>query len=394
MRSRLPNNFKIKLLSILIAFGMWIYVMEEIDPIMIRTIENVPIETIANISEVTEKGLTLSYNQDMKVGIDLRGKRSYLLAYMNSDIKPRAYIENPKAGENILTLSLPDVNGIEFSFNPAIFFVNLEESVIVEKTLDISYKGTPKESYSVGQINLNKQTVYVEGPKNQIEKVAKITGSVSIDNASRDFSQRVQLTPIDKDGQKVDGISISGSFVVAEVKMEKSKQVPIKLRLVNSGGELTQTSYLKQSSDTATITGTPDMIDKINEISTQVIFISDFNETPDKKYDFDLPGEIRIDPAKISLEIVADNEKEYILQIPKDKVQLLGNFAKEEIIEKLPPIFTVRFKSGKEYESGINDNTLKLYIDNTVQSGSYGMKFIAEYPVNNMVVDPSIINLD
>ena len=59
----ISGDFKIKLLSILAAFSMWVFVMEEIDPKTIRSVKNIQITEITNIAEIEHEGLTLSYNR-------------------------------------------------------------------------------------------------------------------------------------------------------------------------------------------------------------------------------------------------------------------------------------------------------------------------------------------
>lgn len=392
MKKALSRNFKVKILSVLVAFGMWVYVMEEIDPIMIKSLEGVPIDGISNIAEITDRGLTISYGQSLTVNVDLRGKRSQVLNYLNSDIKAKAYVENPKPGENILYLNLPAISGIEYNFNPRVNYINLEESIIEEKELEISLTGTPKESYSVEDFILSKNNVYIEGSKGQVGKVTQITGSVNIENAEKNFSQRVQLTPIDKNGNKVEGVIISENFVVAEVKMQKNKEVPVKLIISNTNGEQIASKALEADLDTVTITGTAEKIDAISEIKTQTINVSELNQFPAKKYDLEIIPGIKLSASKIGVVHIPEEEQDYGFAIPKEKVQLLGEIDREAIEEKLPENIEVSFKSGKEYANIIKPEQIKLYIDNSKKLDAYTIKYVIEYPVTDMLINPLNIN--
>ena len=70
MLDHFKNNFKIKLFSIIFAFIMWVYVMSEVDPIVIRSFENISVETVTNIDEIRDNGLTFAYGQDFNVKVD------------------------------------------------------------------------------------------------------------------------------------------------------------------------------------------------------------------------------------------------------------------------------------------------------------------------------------
>ena len=43
MKTLLNQNLKMKIFAVIFAFFMWIYVMAEVDPIIIRDIDSVPI---------------------------------------------------------------------------------------------------------------------------------------------------------------------------------------------------------------------------------------------------------------------------------------------------------------------------------------------------------------
>ena len=394
MKKKLPENFKIKILSILVAFGMWVYVMEVNDPIMTRTLDNIPISTITNMSEITEKGLTISYGQDLTVDIDIRGSRSYVTTYLSSGVKVEGFVDNPRAGENILTLNLPPVSGIEYSFNPRTFFIKLEESIIEEKNLNISTVGEPKENFSVESITLSKQMVYIEGSKTQVDKVEQIIGNINIENVEKNFSQRVQLTPVDKNGAEVEGVVINGSFVVADVKMQKSKDVPVQLNIVNSFGEIMESKAIKPDKDTITITGSAEIIDTITGVETQLIHISDINQFPEKRYDLTPINYVRFSDNRISIVGIEEEMQEYHFTIPKEEVQFLAENNTEDIMTLLPEEIGVTFKSSKEYSEILSEDSVRIYVDNSVAANTYRLRYTVEYPIANMVMEPSNINLD
>lgn len=393
MKKRLPEDLKIKMLSILIAFGMWMYVMEVKNPMMTRNMDNVPIAGITNMTEITEKGLTLSYGQDLSIDIDIRGSRSYVTTYLSSGIKVEGYVDNPKVGDNVMTLSIPSVSGIEYSFNPRVFYVKLEESIIEEKSLNISTSGEPKEDFFVESIELSKEAVYIEGSKTQVDKVEQVIGSVNVENVGRSFSQRVQLTAVDKSGTEVEGVVINGGFVVADITMQKSKEVPVQLNIINSKGEPVESKALKPNIEKVTISGSADLVDAVEKIDTQAISVSDINQYPDKRYDLVSINYIKFSDNRISLVTIAEEEGEYEFSIPRDKIELLGDNKSDEIMNTLPENVLVKFRASKEYIEILGEDAMKLYIDNTVAASTYKLKYAIEYPIVDITLEPSHITI-
>lgn len=394
MKTRFSEDFKIKLLSIMIAFGMWIYVMEELDPIMTRTLNNVPIASITNMSEITEKGLTLSSAEPLTVDIDIRGKRSFVLAYLSSDIKVEGSIQTPSVGENVLELSIPSVNGIEYSFNPRVYSVLLEESVIAEKTLDISSFGTPKEGYIVASVTFNKESVYIEGPRTQVDKVDRVIGSVDTENIDKSFSQRVQLVPIDKNGTPVSGIDINGSYVIADVTIQKTKQVPIHIRMVDEDGGRIELDALKPSVDAVTIVGTDERVDAIEYIETEQIKATEYNILPDKAVPLVSPEGIQLSIQRVGISRIPESEMQYSLGVSKEQIRFLGDEDIEGLREMLPDTIQVQFTSASAYQDQLTSNDVMLYIDNAVAANTYVIRAVIEYPAFDVVIQPAQMSIE
>ena len=97
MKTLLNQNLKMKIFAVIFAFFMWIYVMAEVDPIIIRDIDSVPIN-ITNMQELELLELTPEYGTDLNVRVSLRGRRSILNAQITRGIKAEGLINNPKEG--------------------------------------------------------------------------------------------------------------------------------------------------------------------------------------------------------------------------------------------------------------------------------------------------------
>lgn len=393
-KKKFSPNFKIKILSVLVAFGMWVYVMEEIDPIMVRSLENVPIASIVNSKEITDKGLAVSYDQHLTTSIDFRGKRSSLLSFLSATPSPKGYVENPKIGENELQLSLEAPSDIEYSFDPRNFIITLEESVISEKSIEIINQGTPKGNFSVGEINLSNQRVYIEGPKGQVDKVDRLVGTVSVEGADKDFSVRIQLIPMDAKDVEVGGVIVNGEYVIADVQMEESKEVPIEIVFVNSAGEIVSNKSYKPSVDTVTIIGKPQQIATIQKVQTEKIPVQSINQFIDREFDLVSIPDVNMSVNRISIQLIQEEEILYNFELDPSKIELTNAVNDERILEALPEQINVQFRASKEYETAIDEESLRLYIDNRVDATTYQIRLSIEYPINDLLIEPNQISLN
>lgn len=393
MKKKSPEAFKIRFLSILVAFGMWIFVMEKIDPIIIRSVENVHIKQITNMQEIEEQGLVLSYDQSLTVKVDLRARRSTLLNYIRVMPEVKAKVENPTVGANVVTLTLDTPSGVEYSFEPKNFKINLEEGVIAEKTVDIIWEGTPKENFAVSEININKQKVYVEGAKSQVDKVANLKGILSTEGASKDFSLKTKITPVDAKGDFVDGVKIDTEYVIVDVKMEESKEVPVRIRLFNSLDQEVKDSGLVPSIEDILITGKSEKIANIDEIVSQKISVAAYNQNQEMEFDLQIPEGIRVSNKKIQLRTVEEELMEYTFEIPSSEVIFTGAIKTEEIKQALPPFISISFRASREHENLISTDSIKILVDNSAEQKEYPIKIKLEYPINSFAAMPNHITV-
>ena len=77
MINKLKNNSKIKIISLLSAMVLWMYVMAIVDPEETKLFENIPV-TITNKNELNERDLVIYPEQDLTTNIYVTGKLSNL----------------------------------------------------------------------------------------------------------------------------------------------------------------------------------------------------------------------------------------------------------------------------------------------------------------------------
>ncbi len=394
INGKLSESFKVKILSVLVAFGMWIFVMEKIDPIRVETLENVPISEITNIDNVYENDLAISQDQKLVVNIDFRGKRSSLLNFLRSEPVVKATIQNPVSGENRVELTVTVPTDIEYSIEPSNFYITLEESVVSTRKIEITYTGTPEEEYSVNDLVAAEQEAVVEGAKSQVDKVSKLLGTVNVDGAKKNYTLSVKVIPVDSKGIEVPGVSIKGEYVSVEVKIEQSKVVPIGIRFVDENGEEVANDSYTTDIQSVTITGEPSKLQNITEISTVDISVDDFNQYIDRGFDLEKIDGVKMSVGRVNLQAQADLEQEYVFTIPAEDIHITYTNNADQIRQSLPEQVEIRFSASKSYESTLTEENVKLFVDNKEFADSYGIKYQVGYPVSNVEVTPNIIKIN
>lgn len=102
-------------LALLIAIGLWMYVMGTVDPVVTTTVHDIQVEKI-NEDVLEEKGLQASLDAPKTVTIVLKGARSDVNEAKDSEIRATVDVSNCDYGENEteIKIKLPDnVSGVK-----------------------------------------------------------------------------------------------------------------------------------------------------------------------------------------------------------------------------------------------------------------------------------------
>ena len=99
------------ILSLLIAIGLWVYVMGTVDPTVKATINDIPVEKI-NEEVLKDKGLTATLKSPEVVSIKIRGARSDISEAKKSGVKATVDVSNCEYGENEASIRIRFSEGV------------------------------------------------------------------------------------------------------------------------------------------------------------------------------------------------------------------------------------------------------------------------------------------
>ncbi len=185
MKNRLKNNTKIKLISLLSALVLWLYVMTVEDPVETRTFSDIPV-TITNMSVLEERGLTIYPKEELLADISIRANLSSLRPINRDNIYIYGRLDDPKEGKNVVYLqaNLPErVN--KYDIKPNVITLDLEKVVKEKRSISVDVEGEPK--INIDNIETNKKTVDVSGPRTLVNKVTSIKATLDASDKYKDF---------------------------------------------------------------------------------------------------------------------------------------------------------------------------------------------------------------
>lgn len=216
------NKTKTKIIALLSSIVLWIYVTTVVDPLESRTFKDIPI-SISNSHLITEKNLEVFPRETISANITVKTNLSKLKKLTKDNIAIYGTINNPVPGKNILNLSsnLPD--SIRYDIKPNVATVNLEPLETIEK--EITVIANKKYTTDKYKITIDKERIELSGAKTLVNKVDKIIGTIKTVENEDSFSEKIELIPTDRDGNKVEGVKLSDKYI--NVNIEKVITEPV-----------------------------------------------------------------------------------------------------------------------------------------------------------------------
>ena len=393
MINKLKNNSKIKIISLLSAMVLWMYVMAIVDPEETKLFENIPV-TITNKNELNERDLVIYPEQDLTTNIYVTGKLSNLKKVTKDDINVYGQINNPLEGNNEIYLKVSTSQRVNYDFKNPVMIVTLEKIISEDKSIKVDITGSGKNNVDNIMLQDNIDKVSISGPRSLVNKVKRVVGTVKVNGELNDFSQSIKLEPVDANGKVVEGIELEKDSVNVNITLLTQKTVPITLKL--SDNSESGVNYT-MSQNTVTIKGKKDIVDSINDIETQPVKLSEILPGTSKDIYLQVPSGITIETKYITINKNSEeNTLEEYTYTAKD-IEIRNNtenIDKSKI--KIPNSINVSIEY-LQSEGSINKDDIKLYIDLnevSLEDNTCKIKYESIYEIEKINIDPDTVTIE
>ncbi|OPJ54681.1 CdaR family protein [Alkalithermobacter paradoxus] len=390
------NNLKIKIISIFFAFFMWVYVMAEADPILIRDFNDIPI-TITNLEQLKDNGMTIDHNTRLRSNVILRARRSLLKDITRDVIKVYGTIKNPQLGENKIDLRIELPNNIEYTIIPDKLTVIVEENVVLRKEIEVQTKGTPKEGVKVSDINLNPKSTWIEGPKSIVSKVDKLICKLNLENKEHSFNVRAEIIPIDQQGNTVEGVYLRDRYTYVNLNVLNSKRVPIKVDMNDISDKGYKLLSYNLDNKMVTIYGNKRDLDNIDAIYTEKVDISNLKESTKKFVNLIIPENIDTTIKSVGIDFKVSKIISKEFYIPKSRINFNNNIQNLDISKNnLPDEIRVKVVYLEEFDSKLKEEDIQIFVNMQEvdpEHLKYELKYYIPYPVEYVDIMPKFVEI-
>lgn len=267
-------------LSLAVAFGLWLYVVNTVSQQDDRTYYNVPV-VMEGESILNEDNLMITSRSTSTVSVHLSGPRGELNKITNSNsltVKvDLSKITEP--GDDIpltYTIAYPsNVNTsslTEESRNPQAIYVDVDYRRTKEIPVQVSWTGNRSEDYIYDTENavLDNPTITVAGPAAVVDQIDHAQIEVDLSEQVKSISQSYRYTLCDAAGEPVDAQQIVTSVeeVRLDMQIQRIKELDLVVDVVYGGGATASNTEITLSQETLRVSGGEAVLSELGDSFT------------------------------------------------------------------------------------------------------------------------------
>lgn len=400
--NRLKNNWKMKLVSVILALFLWNSVIVNTDPVVSRTTDPIPV-TLIGAEQLEAKGYAIAtesteYLQSVKVTVLMNRSQSKL--FDPTDIQVTLDLSRiSTTGEQTIKVTAYTNEGTIEKVVPESFTVAVDQkkSKIVPVEYDVI--GQLPDGYFAGEILVEPTSVQVTGPSSIVETVERAIFSVDMENRTTSLELPREITLVDDEDNIItsDTLATNIDSVMFEMSILPRKEIQVLGENCVSGADKLPEGYqidgkIEVYPETVEVTGSAELLEGLTSLPSEVIDIAGKTEDVYTTIKLLVPDGITMlstDTVSLIVRISEIMEKAIfeeknveLRNIPSGMT--IADFEEIRNVEMLVPYNTI---------STLTASHVKLYIDlSGLSEGEHELKIQCEVPQEFRATDIIIEN--
>ena len=282
------ENLPARIICLLVACGLWVYVMTDQNPIMERNVE-------VRLQQMNLPNHMMAFNVPDKVVVKVRGTRTKVSDNLENKIVATLNMKTATEGQQTIPVKVSFANGDVVQVIPS--EVSVYVDTVSEKKVPVVTRivGAISNDMTIGHSTITPPQVTLRGATHRIDKVNKVVAPIDVTDHQGDFQSESELVAVSDDGYDIPNMKIIPERVMVQATMvSQMLSVDIPVKLVMSG-ELPKGIIVTKSEvlpDKVRITAPPSMLKKLKAINTKPVDVSKLEGSMVVAAELDLPEKV------------------------------------------------------------------------------------------------------
>ena len=359
------NNGVLIMISVALAFLLWIYVNGSQIDMLSQDINNIPV-VLTGQDALAEKGLTINSDVKYYVNLRLKGQQTKLASVDASSIKAEVDMKGARTAgtyqpEGTIT-GVPN-NVIIDEIKPEALSIEVYEISKKDQTVNVITSGKPAEGLKVIASKAT-ETVRLEGDNKNLAKVTDVTATVDVQDMAQDSVRFASVTATDKNGDVVSGVTCNPAVVETEITLGVTKKVELNAPKIKgelgSGYKITD---IKCEPSSVQIGGKADVLAGINHLDVESVSVEGAVANVTESSRVILPSGVMItdgnNEVKVTVSVSQIIEKSFNIDTIENK-NLSGDLQVQKISEST---VNVKIEGLAEEMNNLSPSDIEVYLD-------------------------------
>lgn len=279
------ENLAARILSVIAATMIWVYVSVDNNPIVERTYE-------VHLNQLNLPKAMTVYNAPDKISVRIRGSRTIMTEKLVSEISATVDFKNVTEGQQKLPVKVRSKKGDIVAVSPS--NVSVYVDTISQKTVPVQTRmvGTIPEDMTLGNVTIKPNSVSISGATHRLDKVHMVVAPVDVTDRNGSFDTESELVAVSDDGYDIPNMIIAPQRVaVSAVMVPQMLTVELPVELVTTGeppeGMDMKPSVIKPTK--VKVSAAPSKLKGITVIKTKPLDITKLVDKSTSAVELDLP---------------------------------------------------------------------------------------------------------
>ncbi|WMJ86129.1 CdaR family protein [Anaerocolumna sp. MB42-C2] len=370
MKERLTRNPGLKILSLLMAFLVWVVILNVDDPVTPGSFKNIEVTKI-NENAIAQKDKVYDVISGDTVDVKVKGKRHIIESLKTSDFQAVADLSKLSIVNAVpINITIPKYgDSVEILPENYTMQVSLEDLETKQFRIDVVTTGDVSEGYYIKEKTASPNIIQVSGAESVINKIKDVVVDVNVGNARESFKKAGVVPKVyDKNGTLMDSGKMKLSYEAVDVSVDLLKTKTVNLFIDLKGTPYPGYKYGKADYEPkqVVIAGEQSELDKVQYIMGEYYIDNQRTDIEDEVNiaDFIKNDVILIDENKTAvINVKVEKLKSKDISYNTSDIELRNIPAGLAAVLNENSIIQVEVMGEDDILSNINKYTLKPYID-------------------------------
>ncbi|MDY2636824.1 MAG: CdaR family protein [Phascolarctobacterium sp.] len=300
------ENLLARVICLLVACGLWVYVMTDQNPIVERNVE-------VRLQQMNLPSNMMVFNAPNKVMVKVRGTRTKVSDNLENRITASLNLKSVTEGQQTVPVKVSFASGDVVQVVPS--EVSVYVDTVSEKKVPVITRivGAVSNDLTIGHSTITPAQVTLRGATHRIDKVNKVVAPIDVTDHSGDFQAESELVAVSDDGYDIPNMKIIPERVMVHATMVSqmlSVDIPVKLVVsgeLPKGVTVTKTEILPEK---VRITAPPSLLKELKAINTKPVDVSKLAGSTAVAAELDLPEKVLPEVRTVQIRLSVERQNQ------------------------------------------------------------------------------------